>query len=487
MHQLEKAALDDPFMAEALEGMLDFSGPGRSQDLQELERMIAAKADRPAGAEGQAMPGNTRNIPGTVGEKDEAPGISQQEDSRFRIPPAPVFRNRNFRMAAAIVLLIGLGLVTTWIFNRTPAPIPGLASNEERSRVTDTTPAASLAPMTGQAADSASATAPAQVPVGAGSPDLADEPGTVPVAEQKPSAKTNPVQAAAPTDARDIAARKETPVDVSGNGLPSKKETEEVAAARDIAAAPAARADAEKSMHASGAAPQKDNRLQEVATVPPNKARMKASQPGTTEKMTGPYVFTGQVKDPDGKPLSFVNIRIRNSAASTYSDAKGNYRILSGDSSLVIDLKAVGYQGRTLALETAHPNQQVLMQPAGVKDMEKNLKPKASSREEMTKVDDGNIQDDEKPEAEPTDGWGAYQYYLLNNIRIPADASRQKLHGTVEISFLVADNGRLSDIRVEKSLSPSCDREAVRLLKEGPAWTLYNSEKPLRARVTVVF
>jgi TonB family protein len=93
----------------------------------------------------------------------------------------------------------------------------------------------------------------------------------------------------------------------------------------------------------------------------------------------------------------------------------------------------------------------------------------------------------EKPDAEPRDGFAAYQFYLLNNIRLPAEAVNRGMKGVVELSFLVGDNGRLSDFKIEKSLCHSCDKEAIRLIKDGPPWVLYNSDLPVRARISVTF
>jgi TonB family protein len=331
------------------------------------------------------------------------------------------------------------------------------------------------------------APAPANAAVPTGDPAAAGAKASQPSTQPGIAGAEKPAKTADAEAARDIAAAGEERSAEARKESAGKTEPLSATARKESAAVPADRQEPDKTRGVAPATTPKDNRQQEVVSASTDRARLKASQPGTNEKATDPYVFTGQVRDPQGTPLSFVNIRIRNSAASTYSDARGQYRIMSADSSLVIDLNAVGYQGRTLVLSAAHPHQQVLMQAGGEPGRARSVQPKASSREEMTRVDEADSSEHEKPEAEPTDGWGAYQYYLLNNVSIPRDAAQQKLHGTVEISFQVADNGRLSDFRVEKSLSPSCDKEAIRLLREGPAWTLYNSGKPLRARVTVVF
>jgi len=92
----------------------------------------------------------------------------------------------------------------------------------------------------------------------------------------------------------------------------------------------------------------------------------------------------------------------------------------------------------------------------------------------------------DKPEAEPKDGYASYQFYLLNNVRIPPDVKKLGSRGSVELSFLVNENGRLSDFKIERSfLGPAFEKEAIRLIREGPPWVLYNSDTAIRAKITV--
>jgi len=476
MHLLEKAALDDPFLADALEGMLDMRGIDHGKDLQDLNQKLeeqlghwAPEADKQDIPVQKSTP--TIGTPETADEagtmKRPAGGRANEED-HGRVIPVPIYRNPAFRMAAAIALIIGLGLATNWLINRADTPAASIAKTEQPESRGDTNSkpptSAKMAAIPDSAVDATEINRPAEAPA----------PGIQ--GNQQPGKQAN-----APT----VPAKTVTSIELKSGA------TDSAFSARDIADASPAPPPGKKETAVVpkrvAEAPVRANPHKETVVAREPSARYKSLPQAGAEKFTGPYVFTGQVTDPQGKPVSFVNIRIRNSAASTYADAKGNYRVMSADSSLTVYLKAYGYQGRTLVLGAAQPVQSVRLQAGNGKERATTLRPKASAKEEMTKKDEEKGDPDEKPEAEPFDGWSAYQYYLLNNARMPADAQQQKLRGTVDISFQVAENGRLTDFRVEKSLSPSCDREAIRLVREGPAWTLYNSEKPLRARVTVVF
>jgi TonB family protein len=88
-------------------------------------------------------------------------------------------------------------------------------------------------------------------------------------------------------------------------------------------------------------------------------------------------------------------------------------------------------------------------------------------------------------EAEPADGWENYDSYLVNNLQLPAEFSRKQSSGEVLVSFEVDANGEPVRFRIEKSLCKACDREAIRLIKDGPRWK--NRAGAGRTTVSVIF
>lgn len=64
----------------------------------------------------------------------------------------------------------------------------------------------------------------------------------------------------------------------------------------------------------------------------------------------------------------------------------------------------------------------------------------------------------------------AFSNYLKKNIRYPQEARDMKIHGKVDLTFVVEKNGTLSDIKVVHGLGSGCDQEAVRVLKASPKW-----------------
>ena len=67
-------------------------------------------------------------------------------------------------------------------------------------------------------------------------------------------------------------------------------------------------------------------------------------------------------------------------------------------------------------------------------------------------------------------GMKAMMEYLDKNIKYPAKAVKNKIQGRVIVQFTVDEKGRLSDIKVVKSVEPYLDAEAVRVVKSMPRW-----------------
>lgn len=70
-----------------------------------------------------------------------------------------------------------------------------------------------------------------------------------------------------------------------------------------------------------------------------------------------------------------------------------------------------------------------------------------------------------------TGGDAACRSYLIKNIIIPDDASKQNVEGIAYVQFVVERNGSLSSVELKKGILKSVDDEIVRVVKEMPAWS----------------
>jgi hypothetical protein len=84
---------------------------------------------------------------------------------------------------------------------------------------------------------------------------------------------------------------------------------------------------------------------------------------------------------------------------------------------------------------------------------------------------------------QPVVGEEASRKYLRDNMVNPPDETGKKETGNVEVTFSVNARGRPYRIRVEKGFSKVTNKEAIRLISEGPAWTTSDQ----KATITIKF
>lgn len=71
----------------------------------------------------------------------------------------------------------------------------------------------------------------------------------------------------------------------------------------------------------------------------------------------------------------------------------------------------------------------------------------------------------------PQGGQAGLSEYMMKNLRYPPEAQRAAIQGTVIVSFVVTDSGRIVDVVVKQPVGGGCDEEAVRVIKGMPNWT----------------
>ena len=67
-------------------------------------------------------------------------------------------------------------------------------------------------------------------------------------------------------------------------------------------------------------------------------------------------------------------------------------------------------------------------------------------------------------------GQAALFEWLSKNIKYPVVAEENGVQGRVIVTFVVERNGSITDVQVAKSVDPSLDKEAVRVVKAMPHW-----------------
>lgn len=60
--------------------------------------------------------------------------------------------------------------------------------------------------------------------------------------------------------------------------------------------------------------------------------------------------------------------------------------------------------------------------------------------------------------------------YIAGHLKYPVIAAEQGIQGIVTIRFVVSPSGEVTDIQILRKLDPTCDKEAVRVIKSLPKW-----------------
>lgn len=439
MHLLEKAALDDPFLADALEG---YNTPGVdvTADINELKQRLTGKAE-------------TAKV---------IPIISAKGGG---------YSFRWMRVAAILVVLLGAGLLAyQFAFNKKENI--GIAKIEEQNNTAETT-----TPTINEAvSDSGTNNTNSQktnteininpnqagkekndatTAVGSSSASI-DEEASINATTQQPGNISAPITTDNSKDLQnDNAFDKEAKAELAKRQQEADDKIKETAAKRSESA-------------------QYKNRATAPATSNTNN---RANNDNYYRNMN---TFRGRVVDANNIGLPFANVTNTDDNVGTYTDANGYFNLTSTDSELNVQVRSVGFDNRNMQLRNdVNSNNVVLQEDKSIAAQTISTRKVNSERRQAT----NNMQ---LTEPEPEDGWYNYDSYLANNLNVPEDFKmKQNNNGEVEVSFEVNKYGEPVNFKIEKSLCSRCDQEAIRLIKEGPKWR--RKAKKGRTTVTISF
>jgi len=172
--------------------------------------------------------------------------------------------------------------------------------------------------------------------------------------------------------------------------------------------------------------------------------------------------YNYRVVDAQNNPVPFANVMNTRDNIGTYTDIRGNFNLVSSDSVLNVQIRSLGYNAANYKLvpSNVQSGALVLKEDDRKETVTQNRKVVSS----LSRKDSAEIE-------EPEVGWGNYNTYVANNIQIPEIGRPKNTRSDVELSFDIDKTGQPVNIKVTRSSQcRECDEEAVRLLKEGPKW-----------------
>jgi TonB family protein len=106
------------------------------------------------------------------------------------------------------------------------------------------------------------------------------------------------------------------------------------------------------------------------------------------------------------------------------------------------------------------------------KDVKKESSPQKAKNKKVDVVEVyGEIC--ENPDQMPTfpGGQEALFNFLIKNVRYPPIAERKGIQGRVFVSFIITKEGIVTNVNIAKSVDPSLNKEALRVIRMLPDWT----------------
>ena len=84
----------------------------------------------------------------------------------------------------------------------------------------------------------------------------------------------------------------------------------------------------------------------------------------------------------------------------------------------------------------------------------------------------------------PGNGWHEFEQYIEDSTKI--NTADSVFTGEEHLSFTIGDDGLPESIKILRSISPSHDKEAIRLLQNGPSWKVAKGRKR-EIRLKIIF
>jgi TonB family protein len=188
-------------------------------------------------------------------------------------------------------------------------------------------------------------------------------------------------------------------------------------------------------------------------------------------------VITGKVVSADdGTPLPGANVVIIGTSVGTVTDGNGNYELQSPVARPALTFSFIGLKTKQLQAKDAK--------------VDVSLEEDTAQLSELVVVGNGVARDENRvpviKKAEPMGGLKAYNRYLDNDARYPLSEAQKNVKGRVSLKFTVKTDGSLDEFKVVKSLGKLFDEEALRMVKEGPAWNPTTEDNvPVESEVLV--
>jgi len=422
MHAFEKASMEDPFLADALEGFMEADMAKAESDLQHIKERIAARET----------------------EKDKAVVVAMPK--------------RGFAMwkvAAMVIFMAGVGLLVYKIYNNKNIVPP------ENAIARIDTPASQT--------DSG-------IEVTFGSDDFAKPDGREVAAlpKQSQSSQENTAPSSHGSIARadtDIKEQSGVTQDKSKTALTMKDQSNPVITSAAPVKADDKRAEEVVAKNSAGITKEESARLAEIQES--TNRNLTANKRTVYEKNE----IRGRVLNPSNQPLANANVTLDRSKRSVVTDNAGNFIFNANDTVVTATVNVEGYDNTRVQLRSNSENTinlgNISLQPDATFDDVVVI----GLGTDKTRVTD-TISN------KPLGGWQSFQEYVANKLNTVVDTTGNdtKASRELELEFYVDAQGVPKDFKVLNVADAIISREAINAVKSGPKWEVRRKKARLLIR-----
>ena len=188
-------------------------------------------------------------------------------------------------------------------------------------------------------------------------------------------------------------------------------------------------------------------------------------------------MIKGRVTDGKGEPLIGASVTYKGTNIGTITNMNGEFSLVKKDDKKRLTAEYIGYDPVEIQVDTSrtmliamNENKQALNEVVVVGYGAKKNK-KSTTLGSVVKVEE---QAEKEITPQPVIGKRSYQKYLKEHLVRPTDEKCAQVKGKVVLTFLINKEGRPFYIKVKESLCESADKEAIRLIQEGPDWIYGN-------------
>ncbi|MFT4170698.1 MAG: carboxypeptidase-like regulatory domain-containing protein [Dysgonomonas sp.] len=195
--------------------------------------------------------------------------------------------------------------------------------------------------------------------------------------------------------------------------------------------------------------------------------------------------LSGKIVDSNNEPIIGATVVQKGTNKGTVTDIDGNYKLNTDSEDAPLTAYLIGFE----KLEIPDPKDAkivVMKEETGMLD-EVVVTGYGTQKKSMVTGSVSEVKSLSKNKVaeikpEPIGGMKEYKKYIEQNLVHPSDPSCQKIKGKVVLQFSVNTSGHPQNITVKKSLCPSLDQEAIRLLKDGPKWKAGNTTAEIEVK-----